>query len=184
MRSSGLLLKGSSSKASKSPRLHHKRANRWETCSMLTIGESRSSAAFFVKRAVYPSMKKLQQRGGFHGVEGPPRLPGLCEGRCKLPNHEYFEELAAIAALGELDSSQLRDLNLHLAACARCKQASDEYATLHTARPALGRDMINLIESRRETVKAAFLQQIASASIPPRQNLHKSPAPRLHFKNS
>jgi len=103
-----------------------------------------------------------------------------------LPNHEYFEELAAIAALGELDSSQLRDLNQHLAACARCKQVSDEYATLHTARPALGPEMIDLIESRRETVKAAFLQQIAPASNPAGQNLEradKSPAPGLHLRN-
>src|SRR5260370_28241317 len=121
-------------------------------------------------------MRKLQERGGFRGVEKPRMPPGLCEGRCKLPNHEYFEQLAAIAALGELDPSQLRDLNLHLAACARCNEVSAEYSTLHAARPALGPGMIDLIESRRETVKTAFLQQIASASIPARQNLDKSPA--------
>lgn len=103
-----------------------------------------------------------------------------------MPNHEYFEQLAAIAALGELDPSQLRDLNLHLAACARCKQVSNEYSALHAARPALGPDMIDLIESRRETAKAAFLQQIAPASIPARQNLKradKSARPGLHFRN-
>jgi len=103
-----------------------------------------------------------------------------------LPNHEYFEQLAACAALGELDPSQLRDLNLHLAACARCKQVSDEYSTLHAARPALGPDMIDLMESRRETVKAAFLQQIAPASIQARQNperADKSTSPGLHFRN-
>src|SRR5258708_5270443 len=46
--------------------------------------------------------------------------------------------------------------------------------------------MIDLIESRRETVKAAFLQQIATASIPARQNLEradKSARPGLHFRN-
>src|SRR5713101_3386804 len=122
---------------------------------MLTIGESRSSAAFFVKRTMRLRTRKLQERGTLRGVEKPPRLPGLCEGRFKLPNHEYFEELAAIAALGELDPSQLRDLNQHLAACARCRQVSDEYTALHAARPALGPDMIDLVESRRETVKAA-----------------------------
>ncbi len=98
-----------------------------------------------------------------------------------MPNHEYFEELAAIAALGELDPSQLRDLNLHLAACARCKQVSDEYTVLHAARPTLGGDMIDVVESRRETVKAAFLQQIATPSIAADQNLEradKSPALR------
>ena len=104
-----------------------------------------------------------------------------------MPNHEYFEQLAAIAALGELDPSQQRALNLHLAACAWCKRVSDEYTVLHAARPALGPDMIDLIESRRETVKAAFLQQIAPASISARQNLEradKSPTPGLHFRNS
>jgi len=103
-----------------------------------------------------------------------------------LPNHEYFEELAAIAALGHLDPSQLRDLNLHLTGCARCKQVSDEYTILHAARPALGADMIDLIESRRETVKAAFLQQIATTSMSARQNLDradKSLAPGLQFRN-
>src|SRR5712672_2220542 len=116
-------------------------------------------------------MRKLQERSGFRGVKKPRRPPGLCEGRCKLPNHEYFEQLAAIAALGELDPSQLRDLNQHLASCARCKQAGDEYTALHAARPALRPDMIDLIESRREAVKAAFLQQIASASVSARQDL-------------
>jgi len=103
-----------------------------------------------------------------------------------LPNHEYFEQLAAIAALGELDPSQLRDLNLHLAACGRCKRVSDEYTVLHAARPALGVDMIDLIESRRETVKTAFLQQIAAPSIAARQNLEpadKSPTQGHHFGN-
>src|SRR5713226_1440140 len=131
-------------------------------------------------------MRKLQERGGFRGFEKPRRPPGLCEGRCKLPNHEYFEELAAIAALGELDPSQLRDLNLHLAACARCKRVSDEYTVLHAARPALGADMIDLIESRRETVKAAMLRHIATPAVPARQNLEradKSSAPGLHFRN-
>jgi hypothetical protein len=103
-----------------------------------------------------------------------------------LRNHEYFEELAAIAALGELDPSQLRDLNLHLTVCARCKQTNDEYTTLHSARPALSSEMIDLIESRRETVKAAFLRQIATASIPAHKNLEhadKSPTPGLHFRS-
>src|SRR5882762_8630858 len=118
---------------------------------MPTIGESRSSGAFFVKRATWLRTRKLPKRSGFRGVEKPLRPRGLCEGRCKLPNHEYFEELAAIAALGELDPSQQRALNLHLAACAWCKRVSDEYTVLHAARPALGPDMIDLIESRRET---------------------------------
>src|SRR5260370_38289110 len=128
-------------------------------------------------------MRKLEERSCFRGFEKPRRPPGLCEGRCKLPNHEYFEQLAAIAALGEVDPSQLRDLNLHLAACARCKQVSDEYTTLHAARPALGPNMIDLIESRRESVKAAFLQQIAPASIPAPQNLELAdefPTPGLY----
>jgi hypothetical protein len=103
-----------------------------------------------------------------------------------LRNHEYFEELAAIAAVGELDPSQLRELNLHLTACARCKQANDEYTALHAVRPALGSEMIGLIESRRETVRAAFLQQIATSSIPAHENLEhrdKSPTPGLLFRN-
>src|SRR5260370_24154613 len=46
--------------------------------------------------------------------------------------------------------------------------------------------MIDLVESRREPVKAAFLQRIAPASIPARENLEradKSPTPGLHFRN-
>lgn len=103
-----------------------------------------------------------------------------------MPRHEHFEELAAIAALGELSPSQLGELNVHLAACAQCKQISEEYDDLHAARPALGKDMMALIESRRETVKAAFLQQIATNPMPARQNLERadrSPAPGFHFRS-
>jgi hypothetical protein len=78
-----------------------------------------------------------------------------------LQSHEYFEELAAIAALGELDPAQVRELKLHLTGCSQCREINDEYNALHIARPALGADMLALIKSRRESVKTGFLEKIA-----------------------
>jgi hypothetical protein len=80
-----------------------------------------------------------------------------------LRSHEHFEELAAIAALGELPSSQVEELRLHLAECPHCTEISDAYVRLHGARPALSSETLDLIESRRESVKAAVFNKIQAA---------------------
>src|ERR1039458_3304329 len=46
------------------------------------------------------------------------------------PNHpgkEWYEELCALAAIGELSSSEFEDLRKHLAECSDCHQVYDDF---------------------------------------------------------
>src|SRR5258708_25523693 len=40
----------------------------------------------------------------------------------KHPNNDWYEELCALAAIGELSSSELEDLQHHLAQCGDCRE--------------------------------------------------------------
>ncbi len=44
------------------------------------------------------------------------------------PQHENFEELAALAAVGELSALELERLRHHLAECSRCRGAYEAFA--------------------------------------------------------
>jgi hypothetical protein len=78
-----------------------------------------------------------------------------------LLKHEYFEELAAIAACGELPPAQEAEFSQHLAGCVQCRQVYEEYEELHAPlRPSIDPTMEILIESRREKVKAGVFQSI------------------------
>src|SRR5260370_1148935 len=44
------------------------------------------------------------------------------------PQHENFEELAALAAVGELSALELERLRHHLAECSRCRDAYEAFA--------------------------------------------------------
>jgi hypothetical protein len=86
-----------------------------------------------------------------------------------LLKHEHFEELAAVAARGELTPSQEQELRRHLADCGDCRQVYEEYEELCAPlRPELDPEMELLIESRRENVKAAVLQSVSSLHVQPR----------------
>src|ERR1017187_3777824 len=43
-------------------------------------------------------------------------------------NHEYFQELSALAVIGQLSVDEDRELNSHLLECARCREAYGDYA--------------------------------------------------------
>jgi hypothetical protein len=43
-------------------------------------------------------------------------------------NHEYFRQLSALAAIGQLSSDEDRELGQHLIDCAGCREASEGYA--------------------------------------------------------
>jgi len=45
-----------------------------------------------------------------------------------MPNHEYFQELSALAAIGQLSSEEDRELGQHLIDCESCREASAAYA--------------------------------------------------------
>src|SRR5713226_7621282 len=46
------------------------------------------------------------------------------------PNHEWFEELCALAAIGELGSAEFRDLQEHLAACPHCRHLYADFCRI------------------------------------------------------
>ncbi len=53
----------------------------------------------------------------------------------------------------------MQELRLHLAQCAQCRQTYEEYGELHASvRPSLNAETDAVIESRRDSVKAALLQ--------------------------
>jgi len=45
-----------------------------------------------------------------------------------MPNHEYYRELCALAAIGQLSSEENRELNQHLYNCQSCREANAGYA--------------------------------------------------------
>jgi hypothetical protein len=80
-----------------------------------------------------------------------------------VSKHEHFEELAAIAALGELSPLQFEDLSFHLAECSQCRRVHDEYVELHAPlRQEITPETDAVIESRREKIKSAVLQTVAA----------------------
>ena len=60
------------------------------------------------------------------------------------PNHEWFEELCALAAIGELSSAEYRDLRNHLAECGHCRQLYSDFSRIST-------DDLGLVAIQRES---------------------------------
>ena len=46
------------------------------------------------------------------------------------PNHEWFEELCALAAIGELGAAEFRDLQEHLAGCSHCRHLYADFCRI------------------------------------------------------
>jgi len=85
-----------------------------------------------------------------------------------LRRHEHFEELAALSAAGELNPSQVQELQLHLTTCASCRSASEAYEELHAPlRRASDPELLTVIESRRESVKARVLAGLPLPEVQP-----------------
>jgi hypothetical protein len=101
-----------------------------------------------------------------------------------LLRHEQFEELAAVAARGELTPTQEAELNLHLLDCDQCRQIYQEYEELHAPlRPELDAATEILIESRREKVKAAVLQETTGPQAQVRVHVPPdAPSPSMAFQ--
>src|SRR5258707_12685995 len=45
-----------------------------------------------------------------------------------MSNHEYFRELCALAAIGQLSTDEEHELGKHLFECASCREANAEYS--------------------------------------------------------
>lgn len=81
-----------------------------------------------------------------------------------MPKHKYFEELCALATLGDLRSSQAQELEAHLAECTKCTELSTDFLRIHRAvvEPVM-RETEAIVESSRERVRAAMWANIALA---------------------
>jgi hypothetical protein len=79
-----------------------------------------------------------------------------------LAKHRYFEELCALAPLGELGSSQLRELHAHLSECDECRRAAMEYGHIYQeVVPAMNRPEEAFIADRRNDIRSSVLSSIA-----------------------
>lgn len=80
-----------------------------------------------------------------------------------MAKHAYFEELCALAPLGELSSSQLRELDTHIVECAECRQATIDYNRFfQQVVPAVTRSDEEFIETRRNDIRASVLRSVAA----------------------
>ena len=79
-----------------------------------------------------------------------------------MPKHKYFEELCALAPLGNLPDLQQRELEAHLAACDRCRELSIEFQQVHRAaiEPIAG-ETESIIAAGRDRVRATMWANIA-----------------------
>src|SRR5260370_38285335 len=45
-----------------------------------------------------------------------------------MQTHEHYEELCALAAIGQLSADEHQELSAHLSGCGLCKRAAEDYA--------------------------------------------------------
>src|SRR5882762_7915210 len=50
--------------------------------------------------------------------------------RYPMPEHEYFERLSSLAAIGDLSAAEFAELKSHLRECASCQAAYGEFMEL------------------------------------------------------
>jgi hypothetical protein len=105
-----------------------------------------------------------------------------------MSDHSHYEELAALAAGGELSDEELTDLQRHAENCAECKDAVSEFRDVQFALPLAQspfRRYINMITSRPDPgsrerfIRRASLEGIAFS--PEVKRPVSSGGPRLSF---
>ena len=85
-----------------------------------------------------------------------------------MAKHRYFEELCALAPLGELGSSQLRELYAHLSECDECSRSAVEYGHIYQEIvPAVNRPEEEFIAARRSDIRSSVLSSIAQIESHP-----------------
>jgi hypothetical protein len=51
-------------------------------------------------------------------------------------SHDYYEELCALAALGQISSAEHRELHAHLSTCRTCRLRQDDFTEIPHEHPA------------------------------------------------
>src|SRR5260370_16150764 len=82
-----------------------------------------------------------------------------------MQTHEHYEELCALAAIGQLSADEHQELSAHLRGCGLCKRAADDYAGIldqlpSATPPEVSGDTEELLS---ESYRQKFLQKAASA---------------------
>ncbi len=84
-----------------------------------------------------------------------------------MPTHEHFEELCALAVIGQLCEHEHHELSEHLAHCDHCRRTSDEFALILDQLPAAVPQSIggNADELLSESYRQKFLQRASADGL-------------------
>ncbi len=84
-----------------------------------------------------------------------------------MQTHEYYEELCALAATGQLSAGELRDLNSHLKKCASCRRTNSDFSLILGQLPSVDAkecsDNIAVLQSK--SYRERFLTRAESEGI-------------------
>jgi hypothetical protein len=84
-----------------------------------------------------------------------------------MPMHEHFEELCALAVIGQLSQDEHYEISAHLEHCIACRQASEDFAFILDqlpagALPSIDGNTANLLS---ETYRKNFLQRASAEGL-------------------
>ena len=84
-----------------------------------------------------------------------------------MQKHEYFEELSALARIGQLSPEEHFELILHLKACDSCRRAGDDFGVILDQLPAVDSDISGDIVDRLQTdsYRYRFVRTAQSAGV-------------------
>src|SRR5260370_27217444 len=81
--------------------------------------------------------------------------------------HEHFEELCALAAIGQLSAEEHEELLAHLRACDHCKRIEDDFALILEQLPAADPPNVSgdTEELLSESLRQKFLERAAEVGV-------------------
>src|SRR5258708_32937717 len=81
--------------------------------------------------------------------------------------HEHFEELCALAAIGQLSAEEHEELLAHLRACDHCKRTEDDFALILEQLPAADPPNVSgdTEELLSESLRQKFLERAAAEGV-------------------
>jgi hypothetical protein len=83
-----------------------------------------------------------------------------------MPSHEHFEELCALAQVGQLSTDEYRDLQRHLKICEGCSRVAGDFAQILSQLPVtVSRSDSKTDELRRKCSRRLFFRNAAAAGI-------------------
>src|SRR5215471_8230867 len=84
-----------------------------------------------------------------------------------MQKHEHFEELFALARIGQLSPEEHFELIHHLKACDSCRRAGDDFAVILDQLPAVDDDILedSLDRLQTDSYRSRFLRTAQSAGV-------------------